>query len=132
MNERITSTEELGGDEIDRIFSLAIAEDEDERVRREGGRIARRLAIAFVLVLATGAVCWVVLPQFGMVLPAPVVLLVFGVMAFASLAPLFEDRPSTPAPREEDPGRPITCCGVRPVGEMSRKRQGDGGSCGCS
>jgi hypothetical protein len=120
--------------DIDEIFSRAIDEDEEERQRREGVRIARRLVTAFILIMVTGAVCWVVLPQFGMRLPPLAVIAIFGFMAFASLATLFENRPRKPRSMKDD-ARPISCCGLRPVGEMSRKRaddlSGPGGSCGC-
>jgi hypothetical protein len=116
-------------DEIDDMFARAVEEDAAERERREGARIARRLAIAFLLIMTTGAVCWVVLPRFGMVLPPAAVLAIFGVMAFASLATLLERRPRTPAPRELDGARPIRCCGPRPVGEMSRDRHDEGPGC---
>ncbi len=126
------TSENYREDEVDEIFSLAIDEDAAEREAREGRRIARRLAIAFILIMVTGGVCWVVLPRFGMVLPAPAVLMIFAVMAFASLAPLFESRPKPT--RELDDARPIRCGGVRPVGELSRKARDHscgGGSCGC-
>jgi len=132
-DERMMITSETyRDDEVDEIFSLAIEEDETERQREEGRRIAKRLVVAFILVVATGAACWVVLPRFGMVLPPVVVFLLFGVMAFASLAPLFEGRSAERPTSELDDARPITCSGVRPVGEMSRRRQNrcDGGSCG--
>ena len=125
-----------GPDEIDEIFARAIEEDDAERERLEGIRIARRLVVAFILVMATGAICWVVLPRFGMSLPPAAVLALFGVMAFASLAPLFENRKPAATPPEPDTSRPISCCGLRPVGEASRKRAErrdcSGGSCGCS
>lgn len=132
-NMMITS-ETYREDEVEEIFSKAIDEDLAERERLEGIRVTRRLAVAFLLIMVTGAVCWVVLPRFGMVLPAPAVLMIFGVMAFASLAPLFESRPK-PAPPAEDLGRPIKCGGPRPIGELSRQRKDrscGGGSCGCS
>jgi hypothetical protein len=121
--------------DIDELFSRAIDEDEDDRQRREGVRVARRLVIAFILIMITGAVCWVVLPQFGMHLPPLAVLAIFGFMAFASLATLFEGRPRRARSTPPDDARPISCCGVRPVGELSRKRADDlagpGSSCGC-
>ena len=128
------TSETYRDDEVDEIFSKAIDEDRTERERLEGIRVAKRLAMAFILIMVTGAACWVVLPRFGMVLPVPAVLMIFGVMAFASLAPLFENRAKPEAPKEEI-GRPIKCGGPRPIGELSRQRRDrscGGGSCGCS
>lgn len=125
------TSENYQKEDIDDIFSRAIDEDDAERQRLEGIRVTKRLAVAFFLIMVTAAVCWVVLPRFGMVLPAPAVLMIFAVMAFASLAPLFEGRPKPAAPAE-DLGRPIKCGGPRPIGEMSRQRRDrscGGGSC---
>lgn len=132
-DKMMITSESYREDEVDEIFSKAIDEDQAERERLEGIRITRRLVVAFVLIMLTGAVCWVVLPRYGMVLPLPAVLMIFFVMAFASLAPLLESRPKAAPP--EDMGRPLKCGGPRPIGELSRQRQDrscGGDSCGCS
>lgn len=90
----------------------------------DGGRLAKRLIIAFVAIIALGVVNIALLRRYGLDLPPVVLLSAFGVIFAASVIPSIEGR--SKSPREEDAcadeGCAVGCCsGPRPVGELSRK-----------
>jgi hypothetical protein len=123
--------------------------------------MARRLLVALILSLLISIAVYVVLPRYGVVLPAWIPLLAFLTMVAGSIAIALEndaekdeDRPEVidpngpyysdaPPPdpddlvRFDDEARPITCCGPRPVGEASKRvrsaqgRQGAHGGSCC-
>jgi len=116
--------------------------------------MARRLLVALILSLLISIAVYVVLPRYGVVLPAWIPLLAFAAMVAGSIAITLEkqaeedageDAPATdglyysdaPPPdpddlvRFDEEARPITCCGPRPIGEASQrfKKNAQGGSC---
>ena len=109
LNERIEQTE---------------AEMEEER-RREGVKIARRLVVAFGLIVFLFAMCWFVLPRMGLDLPPAVPIAAFVAILFGTFMATVGDR-DTP-PEDDDlrlgdcDGNACGCGGPRPLGEMSRK-----------
>ena len=90
----------------------------------DGGRLAKRLIIAFVAIIALGVVNIAVLRRFGVDLPPLVLLGSFGVILAASVLPSFEGRAKASSEDDAcaDEGCAVGCCsGPRPVGELSRK-----------
>jgi len=91
-------------------------DDDDE----EGARVARRLLVAGIAIAGIAVLCWVVLPQFGLVFPPFVPLMLFGVIVFATIVGGNESRPKrartddTECCESNDEGRPICCSGPRP------------------
>ncbi len=88
--------------------------------------MAFRLSIAFFVSILIAIGCWLILPNYGVYLPAWIPLLAFGVMAVACvLSELEQDKDDEHDDDDEDSGddegRSLTCCGPRPVGEMSRR-----------
>ncbi len=69
-----------------------LIEDARERLRREdeqnteGKKLARRLFVAFALVLVLGIVFYIVLPRYGVRMPAILPILCFGAILIAALA----------------------------------------------
>jgi len=102
----------LPSDVLDAVHEI----DEEEA----GARLARRIFVAGLAIAAIAALCWVVLPMFGMVLPPMVPLLLFGVIAFAAITASPEAKPRRGARATgdccspDDEGRPICCSGPRP------------------
>lgn len=87
---------------------------EQDRSAYERPQIARRLVVAFILVALLALLAYVVLPQFGLHLPALIPPIAFLVITIGSLL-------SADAPAKADPpcdcdsdGRPICCSGPRP------------------
>ena len=93
----------------------------------DGGRLAKRLIIAFVLIVGIGVINIAVLRRYSVDLPPLVLFGVFGVILVASLAPMFENAMQQPRSDDDDDhcsddGCSVGCCsGPRPIGEMTRK-----------
>ena len=75
-----------------------------------GGRVARRLFIAFVLIVVVTIVCWFALPRSGLDLPWFVPLIGYGIILLGAFLPVLEkwrEEPAAPRKRsidEIDPG----------------------------
>lgn len=94
-------------------------EDFDET---DGGKLAKRLIIAFVLIAAIALVNILVLRRFDMDLHPMVLFGAFGVILAASVISAFESRPRKVQDEANDMGCAVGCCqGPRPIGELSRK-----------
>lgn len=90
----------------------------------DGGKLAKRLSIAFVLIAITAIVNFVVLRRWNVDLPPEILFGAFGVIAIASILPSFESKPDSKDDydSEASEGCAIGCCqGPRPIGELSRK-----------
>ena len=92
----------------------------------DGGRLAKRLIIAFVLIIGIGVINIAVLRRYSVDLPPLVLLGTFAVILIASLAPMFEAAMQQPRADDDDDctddGCSVGCCsGPRPIGEMTRK-----------
>ena len=74
----------------------------DERERKEGERVARRLFISFGLVMLVMLMGFVVLPLFGLRLPPYVWVLVFATIAIGTLMAMHGDRAAETDP-DNDP-----------------------------
>lgn len=104
--------------------------EHDEGIReREGRRLARRLIIAFVLVMVTGITMIAILPSFGIHLPMPVVLLALSVIIVGSIMSFMGDHP-VPTPADEHVDAEATdgcavgmCPGPRPLRMFSDPKQ---------
>ncbi|MFG0307496.1 MAG: hypothetical protein ACF8Q5_14935 [Phycisphaerales bacterium JB040] len=95
---------------MDRARREARCEDEEARA---AAALMRRLLVALALVLVIGAVCFVVLPLYGMKLP-----IIMPILAFIAifLGAILTAPSPKPRPRPSDDGRPIGCCpGPRPL-----------------
>jgi len=94
------------GVEADDAFERARAqfsEDYAGNVReRETSRLARRLLIAFGMILLSAIGFYIVLPLFGVVLPAHITLLVFAAIAVGALLANEGEHPP-PEPEPESP-----------------------------
>lgn len=93
----------------------------------DGGKLAKRLIIAFVLIAAIALVNILVLRRFDMDLHPMVLFGAFGVILFSSVLSAIESKPkrvSEETSGSEDMGCAVGCCqGPRPIGELSRKAQ---------
>lgn len=96
---------------------------------------ARRLLIAGVVIFVLTTVTVVFLPDIVAVLSPMGAMIAFAAIVASAVVTA---APRQPKPERDglDDAKPITCGGVRPVGEMSRRaaRKKDGGcgpSCGC-
>ncbi len=90
----------------------------------DGGKLAKRLIIAFLLIVAIGVVNIAVLRRYDVDLPPIVLLGVFGVILIASIVPSFENAVQRRDVEDDctDEGCSVGCCsGPRPIGELSRK-----------
>lgn len=90
----------------------------------DGGRLAKRLIVAFVLIVGMGIVNITVLRRYGVDMPPAVLLGVFAVILIASVISAVEaGSKRTPAEDDcADEGCAVGCCsGPRPVGELTRK-----------
>jgi len=95
---------------MDRARREARCEDEEARA---SAALMKRLLLALVLVLVLAAVCFVVLPLYGMNLPIIMPLLAFAAIFLGSV---LTTPPPKPRPRPTDDGRAIGCCpGPRPL-----------------
>ena len=99
--------------------AFSVVDDETHK-RREGRRLLMRLIVAFTLVILLGFVCFVVLPDFGVLLPPIVPIAAFAAIVIGSLLTAkAEGHFPPPQRRREDEGRPIGCCpGPRPPRSM--------------
>ncbi len=91
-------------------------EREANQYEEQSRRLARRLVVAFVLVLVTAVVFFLIVPRFGVHLPLFVPLLCFAVIALGSvLAHTGDAPPDLRKPTREDDGFSVGCCpGPRP------------------
>ena len=91
----------------------------------DGGKLAKRLIIAFILIAITAVLNLVVLRKWDMDLPPMVLLGAFGVIFVASILPSFEAKQESFEDVDEScssDGCAVGCCqGPRPIGELSRK-----------
>ncbi|GAB5495705.1 MAG: hypothetical protein Phyf2KO_07850 [Phycisphaerales bacterium] len=90
----------------------------------DGGKLAKRLIIAFVLIAATAVLNFVVLRRYEMDLHPVVLLGSFGVILIASILPAIESGMTKESQEQEpiDNSCAVGCCqGPRPIGELSRK-----------
>jgi F0F1-type ATP synthase assembly protein I len=93
---------------------------EDER-NTEGKKLARRLFIAFAMIAVLGVVFYIVLPHYGVRMPAILPVLCFIAIMVGTVMAAREDATNTDDDpdqccREDDDGRPIGCCqGPRPL-----------------
>ena len=93
---------------------------EDEQ-NTEGRQLARRLFIAFALIALLGVIFYIVLPHYGVRMPAILPLLCFGAIAVGTILSA-RDEAAMRSPGNEsscgcdDDGRPVGCCqGPRPL-----------------
>lgn len=93
------------------------AEHEVNRHDEQGRRLARRLMVAFVLVLVTAVACFIVVPGMGVHLPPIVPILCFAAIVAGSLMAHAGDAPEPRRPKPcDDEGCPVGCCpGPRPM-----------------
>ena len=76
--------------------------DEDE-LNKESTKLARRLLVAFVIILLMGVVFYIVLPYYGLRLPPFVPFLCFGAIATGAILSLNEgDGPGTGGGDDDD------------------------------
>ena len=91
----------------------------------DGGKLAKRLIIAFILIAITAVLNLVVLRKWDMDLPPMVLFGAFGVIFVASILPSFEAKPESFEDEDESSssdGCAVGCCqGPRPIGELTRK-----------
>ena len=90
----------------------------------DGGKLAKRLIIAFVLIATTAVLNFVVLRRYDMDLHPVVLLGSFGIILIASILPAIESGMSkdNSEPEPIDDACAVGCCqGPRPIGELSRK-----------
>jgi len=73
--------------------------DEDER-NKESNKLARRLLVAFILIVLLGVVFFIVLPYYGLRLPPFVPILCFGAIATGAILSANESDPD----HDNDPG----------------------------
>lgn len=87
-------------------------------------RVARRLVVAFLAIVALGILNYTVLYRFGAELNPVVLLATFGVILVATILSMSDNsQPSTLTEESEaDCGCAVgMCSGPRPIGELSRK-----------
>lgn len=101
---------------------------EDER-NSEGKKLARRLFIAFALIALLGVVFYIVLPHYGVYMPAILPLLCFGAILVGTILSAREEASILSDPDDpgcgcaDDDGRPIGCCqGPRPLNAFRRPK----------
>lgn len=121
-----------------RLAPLEGADPADDAEATNSG-VGRRLVIAAVVGAALSVACWVLLPRVGVhispLIPLGIVALFFVPFVLSAIE---SGRARKPAQEPEDEGRPIGCCGPRPVGRVLMQRQpmkpdhGCGAGCGCS
>jgi hypothetical protein len=94
------------------------AENEANRYEEQGRRLARRLIIAFVLVVLLAIVFFIVVPRMGVHLPVIVPVLCFATIVVGSLVAHAGDAPESRrrAKPDQDCGCAVGCCpGPRPL-----------------
>lgn len=101
---------------------------EDER-NSEGKKLARRLFIAFAMIALLGVVFYIVLPHYGVYMPAILPLLCFGAIVVGTLLSAREEAALLNEPEDpgcacaDDDGRPIGCCqGPRPLNAFRKPK----------
>ena len=87
---------------------VAARRDEDQ-YDEQGRKLARRIFIAFVLILLTATVFFVILPSMGLVLPPIVPIASFATIAIGSVLTHMGDKP----PPQTDPDGPIDITAAR-------------------
>lgn len=99
---------------------------EEER-NTEGKRLARRLFIAFALIALLGVVFYIVLPRYGVRMPAILPLLCFGAIFVGTLLSARDEAMNTKSSGcacTDDDGRPIGCCqGPRPLNAFKQPKR---------
>lgn len=93
------------------------AEHRVNRYEEQSRRLARRLVIAFILIVLTGVVFFIVVPLMGVHLPLIVPVLCFVAIVVGAVIVHAGEAPEEkqPCPRDDE-GRPIGCCpGPRPL-----------------
>lgn len=76
---------------------------EDDEYNRESSKLARRLLIAFVLIVLLGIGFYIVLPHYGLRLPPLVPMLCFGAIAIGALLNTGEPGSDDAAHDADDP-----------------------------
>lgn len=86
-------------------------------------RVARRLVVAFLAIVALGILNYTVLYRFGAELNPVVLLATFGVILVSTILSMSDkQRETTAEPDPTDCGCAVgMCSGPRPIGELSRK-----------
>lgn len=86
-------------------------------------RVARRLVVAFLAIVALGILNYTVLYRFGAELNPVVLLTAFGVILASSILSMTDKKSEAAAePDPADCGCAVgMCSGPRPIGELSRK-----------
>lgn len=86
-------------------------------------RVARRLVVAFLAIVALGILNYTVLYRFGAELNPVVLLTAFGVILASSILSMTDKKSeATAEPDPTDCGCAVgMCSGPRPIGELSRK-----------
>lgn len=93
----------------------------------DGGKLAKRLIVAFVLIVGIAVINIAVLRRYNVDLAPMVLLGVFAVILMASIVPSIENAMQQQRSNEDeddcaDDGCAVGCCsGPRPMGEMTRK-----------
>lgn len=94
-------------------------EHETNRYEEQSRRLAHRIVIAFVLIMVTAVLFFIVVPLMGLHLPIAVPLMCFVTIAVGSVMAHIGDAPDhrQPAPKKDDDcGCAVGCCpGPRPL-----------------
>ncbi len=93
----------------------------------DGGGLLRRLVVSFVLLAAVAVVCFVVLPSRGIHVPPMIPLLGFVVIVVGTVLGSGEPVVKRKPRRAEDDGRPLGCCGPRPLRAFGEEDECCGG-----
>jgi len=123
--------DDLPDDVLEQARRRLQSEHIENQAEEQGRRLARRLLIAFLLIGAVSVVFFVVLPQFGIALPAIVPILCCATIAVGAIMSFvgdFDARRQSAGLTDDpqscdpgDPGRPIGCCpGPRPLRSFRR------------
>lgn len=94
------------------------AEHEVNRYEEQGRRLARRLIVAFVLVVLLAVVFFIIVPKMGVHLPMFVPVLCFATIVLGALLAHAGDAPESrqARKRDDDCGCAVGCCpGPRPL-----------------
>ncbi|USN99599.1 MAG: hypothetical protein H6810_02750 [Phycisphaeraceae bacterium] len=93
------------------------AEYEANRYEEQGRRLARRIVVAFVLVVITAVIFFIIVPSLNVHLPVFVPVLCFAVIVLGSVLSHTGDAPPQRPPRKRDDcGCAVGCCtGPRPL-----------------
>ena len=91
--------------------------------------VGRRLVVAVVIGAGLSVACWVLLPRFGVHVSPLIPLGVVALFFVPYILSLIETGRGKKDVEEEDEGRPIGCCGPRPVGRILTSKPVDHGGC---